>query len=76
MGFPVARPGGPALGKPVDPLRRPGQDRAVAPTYPDGVPRLTDGTVTLRAMTEADLPASVEQSVDPETVRWTTVPSP
>lgn len=48
----------------------------MAPTYPDGVPRLTDGTVTLRAMTEADLPASVEQSVDPETVRWTTVPSP
>ena len=48
----------------------------MAPTYPDGVPHLTDGTVTLRAMTEADLPASVEQSVDPETVRWTTVPSP
>lgn len=48
----------------------------MAPTYPDDVPRLTDGTVTLRAMTEADLPASVEQSVDPETVRWTTVPSP
>ena len=44
--------------------------------YPDDVPRLTDGTVTLRAMTEADLPASVEQSVDRETVRWTTVPSP
>ncbi|GAA3619657.1 hypothetical protein GCM10022199_25200 [Marihabitans asiaticum] len=44
--------------------------------YPDVVPRLTDGTVVLRAMTEADLPASVEQSTDPETVLWTTVPSP
>lgn len=44
--------------------------------YPADVPRLTDGTVVLRAMTEADLPAVVEQSTDPETVRWTTVPSP
>lgn len=45
-------------------------------TYPGCVPVLDDGRVRLRAMTPADLPAVVEQSVDPETVRWTTVPSP
>lgn len=46
------------------------------PSYPDIVPRLTDGRVILRAMARDDLPAVVEQSVDPVTVRWTTVPSP
>ncbi len=45
-------------------------------SYPQCVPVLDDGRVRLRAMTPADLPASVEQSTDPETVRWTTVPSP
>jgi len=43
---------------------------------PDVVPMLTDDVVTLRAMTDDDLPAVVEQSQDPDTVRWTTVPTP
>ncbi len=45
-------------------------------SYPQCVPVLDDGRVRLRAMTPADLPAVVEQSTDPETLRWTTVPSP
>ena len=44
--------------------------------YPDLVPTLTDGVVTLRAMRADDLPAVVEQSRDPETARWTMVPQP
>ncbi len=46
------------------------------PAYPDLVPVLGDGVVTLRALAEQDLPAVVEQSQDPETVRWTAVPTP
>lgn len=44
--------------------------------FPEGVPVLTSGPVRLRALTERDLPAVVEQSRDPETVRWTRVPHP
>jgi ribosomal-protein-alanine N-acetyltransferase len=44
--------------------------------YPDGVPTLTDGKVTLRAYSMADLDPIVEQCNDPETVAWTTVPQP
>lgn len=40
------------------------------------VTELTDGVVLLRAHTEADLPAIVEQCTDPESLRWTTVPRP
>lgn len=49
-----------------------------APRWPDSVPSLIDTAreVSLRAHTEADLPGIVEQSRDPETVRWTTVPTP
>lgn len=39
-------------------------------------PTLTDGVVTLRTLVMADLAAVVEQSQDPETVRWTFVPRP
>jgi ribosomal-protein-alanine N-acetyltransferase len=59
-----------------DPATRPG---ALARTFPDGVPTLVDpaAAVTLRATSAADLPAMVEQSRDPETIRWTTsVPTP
>jgi RimJ/RimL family protein N-acetyltransferase len=42
--------------------------------FPDDVPRLTDGTVTLRAHRPDDAPAVVEQCTDPLSVRWTTVP--
>ena len=37
-------------------------------------PTLSDGTVTLRPVTPDDVASVVEQSLDPETVRWTSVP--
>ena len=46
------------------------------PRFPDVVPVLSDGVVTLRAHSPADLDAVVEQARDAEMVRWTTVPSP
>ena len=46
------------------------------PTFPDCVPRLTDGVVTLRAHTEDDVPALYEQSTDSVMLRWTTLPDP
>jgi RimJ/RimL family protein N-acetyltransferase len=52
---------------------------ATARAFPDGVPILVDpgAEVTLRPTSAADLPALVEQSRDPETIRWTTsVPTP
>ena len=39
-------------------------------------PTLTDGVVTLRAHRPADVPAVLEQSQDPESQRWTSVPAP
>ncbi|MEO6470865.1 MAG: GNAT family N-acetyltransferase [Aeromicrobium sp.] len=42
--------------------------------YPQDVPVLTDGVVTLRAHREADVPAIVEMCADPEMQRWTSVP--
>lgn len=53
----------------------PSPDQATA-SFPDCVPVLTDGRVMLRAHADADVPRTVEQSVDPESIRWTTVPSP
>lgn len=44
--------------------------------YPEDVPSLTDGEVTLRAHVDADVPRIVEQCRDPESVKWTTVPTP
>jgi RimJ/RimL family protein N-acetyltransferase len=41
-----------------------------------GAPTLTDGTVTVRAHRDDDLVRIVEQSQDPDSVRWTTVPTP
>lgn len=47
---------------------------------PTGLPRraptASDGRVVLREMTEGDLPALVEQSRDPASVRWTSAPDP
>lgn len=40
------------------------------------VPVLTDGVVTLRAHTAGDLDGLVELATDPETVRWTRIPTP
>jgi RimJ/RimL family protein N-acetyltransferase len=39
-------------------------------------PTLTDGVVTLRAHRPDDVPRMVEQCRDPESVRWTQVPTP
>ncbi len=46
--------------------------------FPDCVPTLVDPAsgVTLRAHSEADLDAIVEQARDPDSRRWTTVPTP
>jgi len=43
---------------------------------PTDVPVLTDGVVTLRAHTPADVDGMVAMATDLETVRWTTVPVP
>jgi RimJ/RimL family protein N-acetyltransferase len=54
--------------------------RAATPGVEDGVvsdtPVLSDGVVTLRAHELSDVDGMVEQCVDPESVRWTTVPMP
>ncbi len=42
--------------------------------FPDDVPTLTDGDVTLRAHRPDDAHAVVEQCTDPISVRWTAVP--
>jgi ribosomal-protein-alanine N-acetyltransferase len=44
--------------------------------FPSAVPRLTDGVVTLRAHTSADVTGVLEQCIDPVSQRWTTVPVP
>ncbi len=44
--------------------------------FPQVVPVLGDDRIRLRAMSEVDLPLVVEQSHDPDSVRWTTVPRP
>jgi len=44
--------------------------------FPRDVPVLTDGTLTLRAHTEDDLPAVLEYCTDERSVRWASVPSP
>ncbi|HET8916311.1 MAG TPA: hypothetical protein VFM91_11450, partial [Propionibacteriaceae bacterium] len=51
---------------------------ATARCFPEGVPVLMDAEagVTLRAPARGDLPGMVEQCRDPETTRWTSVPTP
>jgi ribosomal-protein-alanine N-acetyltransferase len=51
---------------------------ALARAHPDGVPVLIDPEtgVTLRPLVAEDLPRVVEQCRDPDTIRWTTVPTP
>ena len=44
--------------------------------FPDDVPVLTDGAVTLRAHRPDDVPGVLEQCLDPLSQRWTTVPVP
>lgn len=43
--------------------------------WPLSVPVLTDGVVTLRAHTPADIGPMTEMATDPEMVRWTSVPA-
>ena len=51
-------------------------DETVRMAFPDDVPVLSNGVVTLRAHWLADVPRVVEQCADPQTVRFTTVPTP
>lgn len=44
--------------------------------FPTCVPELTDGVVRLRAHREGDAARIAEQCNDPESVRWTTAPTP
>jgi RimJ/RimL family protein N-acetyltransferase len=44
--------------------------------FPHDVPTLTDGVVTLRAHGEDDVPGVLQQSTDPVSRAWTTVPVP
>lgn len=44
--------------------------------FPDDVPVLSDGVVTLRAHHDSDIDAMIEMCNDPEFVRWTSVPVP
>lgn len=45
-------------------------------TFPHDVPTLTDGEVTLRAHRLSDVDEMMVQCRDPESVRWTTIPTP
>lgn len=44
--------------------------------FPEDVPRLSDGVVTLRPHHEGDVFPLLEQAIDPLMVEWTTVPVP
>src|SRR3954453_4595403 len=44
--------------------------------FPDDVPVLTDGRVTLRAHRSEDVQGVLEQCTDPLSIRWTTIPVP
>src|SRR3954454_16226994 len=44
--------------------------------FPDDVPVLTDGRVTLRAHRPEDVQGVLEQCTDPLSIRWTTIPVP
>lgn len=45
-------------------------------TYPDCVPVLTDGVVTLRSHIESDVARMTQMGQDPEAARWTAIPQP
>ena len=49
---------------------------SAASRFPECVPVLSDGPVTLRAHRVDDIDRIVEQATDPEMSRWTTVPVP
>jgi RimJ/RimL family protein N-acetyltransferase len=45
-------------------------------TFPGEIPTLVDGPVVLRSHRPSDAERTVEQALDPESVRWTAVPTP
>jgi RimJ/RimL family protein N-acetyltransferase len=45
-------------------------------SFPDDVPTLTDGEVTLRAHRMSDVDEMLVQCTDPESIAWTSVPVP
>lgn len=45
-------------------------------SFPDDVPTLTDGELTLRAHRPEDVDDVLVQCADPESIKWTTVPVP
>ena len=45
-------------------------------TFPEDVPTLTDGEITLRAHALSDVDDVMVQCADPESIKWTTVPVP
>jgi RimJ/RimL family protein N-acetyltransferase len=47
-----------------------------AMSFPDDVPELTDGELTLRAHRSSDVDDVLVQCTDPESIRWTMVPVP
>lgn len=55
---------------------RPLLGRVCEVKFPEDVPVLTDGVVTLRAHHEGDVLPLLEQATDPAMVQWTTVPVP
>lgn len=46
------------------------------PGWPLNVPVLSDGMVTLRAHTPADIDRALEMAHDPDMIRWTAIPTP
>jgi len=51
-------------------------DGAMVFSFPEDVPTLTDGEITLRAHALSDVDDVLVQGSDPESIRWTTVPVP
>lgn len=51
-------------------------DGAMTFSFPEDVPTLTDGEITLRAHALSDVDEVLVQCTDPDSIRWTTVPVP
>lgn len=73
---PDAQPDAQPDAVPEDTADRAPDSQAAALTFPDNVPVLSDGVVTLRAHTSDDIDAVTEQAQDPASQRWTSVPRP
>jgi ribosomal-protein-alanine N-acetyltransferase len=74
-------PASPASSHPLEPAGSSGssvssQAPATGLRFPDDVPVLSDGVVTLRAHREGDIDRIVEQCTDPVSIAWTVIPVP